>query len=172
METRVDVDQKRERVAEGGERVDRVGMIHRRHESLRVPRQNRQTLRRRPAHHGRGDQDVVDTAVAQRLGLAQLGAAHADRARRDLPPRDLHALVGLGVGTQRHASHACELGHGGDIALEGVEFDQQRGGVQRRAGALLTDQMTVKVLRGDHAMTSSCGAAGASCREKPNTSRR
>ena len=42
--------------------------------------------------------------VAQRLGFAQLGAADADRAGRDLAAGDLDALVGLGVRPQRHAA--------------------------------------------------------------------
>ena len=59
------------------------------------------------------------------LGLRHLLAAHADRAERDLPRGDVGRLVGLGVRPQAHAGVAREVGHALQIALEGVEIDEE-----------------------------------------------
>src|SRR5207237_5568165 len=54
-------------------------------------------------------------------------AALADGARSDLPLRDRWTLVRLRVRTQPHAMRLRELGHPGDIALERIEIDDERG---------------------------------------------
>src|SRR5581483_4912614 len=66
------------------------------------------------------------------LGGADHFVAHqhiADRADRDLALGDLRAFVRLGVGAHAHAATLHRVGHGAQVALEGVELDNQRGSI-------------------------------------------
>src|SRR5262249_8985903 len=78
------------------------------------------------ADHLVADQHVLHTTAYQRLRLADLLHALADRAPRDLPQRDGRRFVGLGVRPHAHAGRAAELGHLRDVAVERVEVDDQR----------------------------------------------
>ena len=66
----------------------------------------------------------------QRLGLAELGAADADRAGGELQLGDVGAVMGLGVrpGGQPEAPHRRL--HGRDVRLERVEVDAERRRVE------------------------------------------
>ncbi len=77
-----------------------------------------------------GDQHVADAGAHQRLGLADLLAADAaGAAPLDLQDRDVGRLVGLGVRPVAQAVRLHEAAELVDVALEGVEVDQQAGGV-------------------------------------------
>ena len=89
---------------------------------------------------------ALDAGLAQRLGLAQLGAAHAQRAGRDLAARDVGRLVGLGMRPQLHIVRLGEGRHLGDVAVEHLEIEHQRRRVERAPRALLADQMAVEFL--------------------------
>ena len=80
------------------------------HADARLARELGQARELGRADHLVGDQHVAHAAAHHRLGLADLLAAHADRAARDLRQRDLRALVGLGV--RPHAHRACRAGCG------------------------------------------------------------
>jgi hypothetical protein len=67
-----------------------------------------------------------DARRRERIGLRQLLAAHADRARFDLTPRDLAGLVRLRMRTQRDAVPRHERRHCREIGVEGIEVDRQR----------------------------------------------
>ena len=82
-----------------------------------------------PADDLVGDQHVLDAAIDQRLGLADLLNAHADRAQFHLFQRNDRALVGLGVRPQVGAAAGDAVGQAAQIALERIEIDHQRGGV-------------------------------------------
>ena len=84
------------------------------------------------------DQHVAHAAADQRFGLADLLAALAHGAGRDLHQRDRRALVRLRMRTQAHAGGPRELGHPLHVALQRVEIDDQRRRVDvvdRRADA-------------------------------------
>src|SRR5690606_1755696 len=81
----------------------------------------------RRADHLVADQHVADPALDERLGLGHLLAAHAHGAGSELPPRDLGALVGLGMGPDPDVAALERCLQGFDIALEGVELEDQRG---------------------------------------------
>ena len=75
------------------------------------------------------DQDVGDAGAGESLGFRDLLAADAARAAVvDLVARDIRGFVHLAVDAQAHAGVLGGAAHGGDIALEGVEVDDQRGG--------------------------------------------
>jgi hypothetical protein len=78
-------------------------------------------------HHLGGDEEIPDARGGHHLRLAHLGHADADRARRDLPARDLRALVGLGVRADLLAHRLHMGGHLLEIALETIEIEEQRG---------------------------------------------
>ena len=73
-----------------------------------------------------GQPDVGDARVGEHLGLAELGAADADRAALDLHPRDLRRLVGLGVRPQPHAARVGRRLHPIDVPLEPRRVDEYR----------------------------------------------
>ena len=82
-----------------------------------------------PADDLVGDEHVPDAALDHRLGLADLLNAHADRAERDLLQGDDRAFVGLGVRPHPDTAAGDPLRQAAQIALEGVEIDDQRRGV-------------------------------------------
>ena len=92
-------------------------------------RQRHQPPQFLPADDFVGDEHVRDPAIDHRLGLADLLHAHADRAELDLLQRDDRAFVGLGVRPQPDAGAGDALGQAAQIALERVEIDDQRRGV-------------------------------------------
>ena len=73
-----------------------------------------------------GDEHVANAGGDERLGLADLLAADADRAALDLRVRDVRALVRLRVRAQRDAAAAHGVGHQVEVALERVEVDDER----------------------------------------------
>ena len=79
------------------------------------------------AHHLVGDQYVTHPGFNENRGLAHFLAADPHRTERHLPQRDLGCLVTFGVGTQPHTTASKRIGHALQIALEGVEVEQQRG---------------------------------------------
>ena len=72
------------------------------------------------------DEHVGDAAGHQRLGLAHLLRAHADRAGGDLPARDLRALMTLRVRAEPHRTALHRLRHTRDVSLERVQIDDER----------------------------------------------
>ena len=78
-----------------------------------------------PAHDLVAHQHVGHPCPHQRLRLAHLLTAHSHRAEGRLPARDHRALVGLGVRANPHSGGGDVLRHRREIALEGVEIDEQ-----------------------------------------------
>ena len=105
--------------------VDLLGRVETQRD-LRLAREPGEAAQLALAHHLVAHQDVGDAAAHQRLGLAHFLHALADRAGRDLPPRDRRAFVGFGMRAHAHARGARDAGHLGDVAVEGVEVDHQR----------------------------------------------
>ena len=89
-------------------------------------RQPRQLAR---AHHLIGDQNIRDAAPGQHLGLGHFLYALAHRAALHLQPRDHRRLMGLGMRPQLGAGGGQGGGHGVQIGLEGIEVEQQGGGI-------------------------------------------
>ena len=79
-----------------------------------------------------GDQDVPDAGLGHDLGLAELGAGHADRAGGDRTGDDRRRLVALDMGAPMNTVLAAGGGDTGDIRIEVVEIDEQRRRVERR----------------------------------------
>ena len=76
-----------------------------------------------------GDEHVAHAGGDERLRLADLLAADADGAALELRERDLRALVRLRVRAQRDAGAAHRVRHQVEVALERVEVDDERRGV-------------------------------------------
>ena len=66
---------------------------------------------------------------ASDLGLRHLLHALADGAARHLQPGDHRRLMGLGMGAQLRPGGRQQLRHVVQIGLEGIEVDQQGGGI-------------------------------------------
>ena len=85
MHAGIDVDDHGLRLARlgcrRGQRVDVGGMVDHHHQVLHLGVERHQAIDRLRRHHRRGDVQALDAGLAQRLGLAQLGAARR-RARR------------------------------------------------------------------------------------------
>jgi len=77
-----------------------------------------------------GDQDILKTVFDQHLGLAHLGARHADGAGGQLPFGERNAFVVLEMGTQFHRAIAKEGRHFCQIAIARPAVQQQRRRVQ------------------------------------------
>ena len=139
-------------------------MIDDRHQPIVGDREFRQPLDRGRCGNGRGDEDAGHPALGEHLGLADLGAAHADRPRRELALGDVDALVSLGMRAQRDAVMRGERGHRRDIAVERVDIEHQHGRVEVGARPLLADQMVVQFTVGRHANNvSRCGLRNLPC---------
>ena len=76
-----------------------------------------------------GDEHVADTRLDERGGLVDLLAADAHRAARDLQLRDLGRLVRLPVRPQAQAPRRDVSREHVHVALERVEVDAERGGL-------------------------------------------
>jgi hypothetical protein len=74
------------------------------------------------------DEQIVEAGVGEHLGLGHRRDRQPDRAGGDLEPGDVGALVGLRVGSQRHAPGPCGSGHPLDVAVEHFAVDQEHGG--------------------------------------------
>ena len=85
----------------------------------------------------------IDAARAHGFGLAELRAALADGARCELGFGYGDGFVGLDVGAQRQAVAASMFRHRRNIALEGVEVDDESGRCNGRARARLADEVFV-----------------------------
>ena len=82
-----------------------------------------------------GDEQVVEPAAGEDLGLAERRDGQPGRAGGQLAPAELQALVRLGVRSQRHAPVAHDRRHPGDVDVDAVQVDDDRRGLDRRAGA-------------------------------------
>ncbi len=99
------------------------------HADLR-PRRHRCEARELPlADDLVGDEHVANAGGDEGLGLADFLAADADRAALDLGMRDVRALVRLRVRAQRNAGAAHGVRHQVEVALERVQVDDERRGV-------------------------------------------
>ena len=99
--------------------------------------------------HGGGDvQPGSDAVLGHDLCLADLGAAHADRACRNLQFGDVGALMGFGMRPKLHALGTRKIGHGGDVAAQRIQIDNQHRRIEVPARALLADQRAVQFLIG------------------------
>jgi len=75
----------------------------------------------------RGSQEQSrNSGGGHQLGFRDRGHAHADRARGDLAPGDLHALVGFRVWPQRFARFLDARGHARQIRLELIQVQEKR----------------------------------------------
>ena len=74
-------------------------------------------------------QHVLHTAANEHFRFADFLHALADRAACDLSQRNRSRLVGLGMRPHAHPRDFGELGHLCDVAVESVEIDDQRGGL-------------------------------------------
>ena len=95
------------------------------HPDLGLAGKRHQMLDLAPAHDLVAHQHVGHAGLHQRLRLAHLLAAHPHRAEVHLQARDHRALVGLGVRANPHSGGGDVFRHRREIALEGVEIDEQ-----------------------------------------------
>src|SRR5207302_3273643 len=86
------------------------------------------------AHDLGGDQEAGDPRGRHHLRLRELGADDARRTRGDLAPRDLRALVGLGVRAELLARGRHVRGRGTEVPVEAVEVEEKGGGGDFVAG--------------------------------------
>ena len=78
------------------------------------------------------DEQVVDAALGEDLGLADRGDGQPDRAGGELASPELEALVRLRVGPQGDAALAHSGGHPVDPRLDAIEVDDDGRRVERR----------------------------------------
>ena len=124
-----DLDQDADLAAETfrcGAEVRHVAGVIDAHRHPGVPRQGRQARQLAPADHLVADQHVAHAALDHDLRLADLLAAHADRAVGYLVEGDHRRLVGLGVGPEANRGAAQAIGHARQVALVGRQIDDQR----------------------------------------------
>ena len=81
------------------------------------------------ADHLVADQDVRHPAPGQRLGFGDLLHALAHGAAADLLQRHDGGFMRLGMGAQLHAGALDGLRHRVQVVFEGIEVDQQGGGI-------------------------------------------
>ena len=74
--------------------------------------------------------DVADAAGSHDLGFAELGAGDADGACRDFQMSDRWRFIGFAVRAPVRPARFDVAGHVGDVALEGIEVDEQRGSIE------------------------------------------
>ena len=74
-----------------------------------------------------GHTDVGEPCRGKHLGLAELGAADADRAAVDLPARDQRALMGLGMRPHADAPPVGGLLHSIDVGHHPRTIDEDGG---------------------------------------------
>ena len=73
-----------------------------------------------------GQPDVGEAGVGEHFGFAKLGAADADSAAIDLPPRDDRALVGLRVRPHPDAALVGGVLHAVDVGKSPPAIDDHR----------------------------------------------
>ena len=112
-------------------------------------------------HLRRGDVHAGDAGRHHHLGLAERGAADAERAGLHLAPGDGNGFVRLRVRTERDAGGARMRRHRRDVPFERVEIDQQRRRVERMTAAGLADKGGIGA-EASHCPTSSRANAGLS----------
>jgi hypothetical protein len=110
------------------QRADVVGVIDHDHRVGRLAGQAREPADGARRHDLGGDEQSAHAGARHHLGLAQLGARHAERAGRHLAFRDLRTAVGLGVRAQVLPGRAHVRRHACEVALEAVQVEEQRGG--------------------------------------------
>jgi hypothetical protein len=127
-----DLDQPAERDAEIPRharcRVDLVRSIEAQRDG-RLLRKRGQPPQLAFADHLIAHEHVLHTAANQHFGFADLLHALADGAASDLPQRNRSRLVGLGMRPHAHSRGAGERGHLCDVAIERVEIDDERRGL-------------------------------------------
>ncbi len=74
-----------------------------------------------------GQPDVVDAGRGKDFRLAELGAAHADRAPRNLHAGEVRRLVRLGVRPEADALRLCRRLHAVDVLFEARLVDEDGG---------------------------------------------
>jgi hypothetical protein len=117
----------------GGEAVDADGRVDRdAHTDAFGQFSESGQLRR--GHDFVGDEDVVDALGRERDRLVDLLHAHPDGSRRPLQSRDGRAFVRLGMRSKPQSRRFRVGRHGGDVALEGIEVDDERRRVDRVDG--------------------------------------
>ena len=131
----------------GLERAQVIHVVGHHHERFVVPAERHEAVDLGRRHDRRGDEQPLDPPCRQRLGLAEGGAADAQRARAQLPSRDLHALVGLRVRADRDALLRRVGRHRGDVALHRVEIEHESGRDQAGPRLALVDQRLVRPKR-------------------------
>ena len=132
MRTHVDLDQHLDPHAFGARRGVQIGYVARvvgQNADLGLAHKSGEARKFLLSHDLVRHEHVGDTARDQRLGLAHLLAAHADRPRGDLRPGDLGALVALRVRAQAHAAALHRVRHALEVALEGIQIENERGRV-------------------------------------------
>ena len=111
------------------QQLDLVGMIHAdgQPDPLRQRSQPPQLGR---SNHLVGDEDVVDAAIGEDLGLTGLGATDALCASLDLALGHCEHAVGLDVRPQPGASVLGDLRRARDVGVQDVQVQHQRRRVQ------------------------------------------
>ena len=113
----------------GGVEIGDLRRVVDAHPDPRGVRQRHQPAQFLPADDLVGDEHVAHAAIDHRLGLADLLHADPDRAELDLLQRDDRAFMRLGVRPQPHPAARRPARQALQIALERVEIDDQRRGI-------------------------------------------
>jgi hypothetical protein len=82
-----------------------------------------------------GDQDVADAGGDEDFGLAELGTGDADGPGGKLTVGDGGTFVTLGVGAPGDVVGGEIGGDASDVAIHGVEIDEESGGIELSDGA-------------------------------------
>lgn len=86
-----------------------------------------------------GDEQIADPGRPEDFGLAEFRACHADRARIDHHSSQSGTLVALRVRTPGDSLLAKETTQPGDVSLQRIQVDDERGGVEFEAGTAHRD---------------------------------
>ena len=112
--------------------VDPVRDLHgiARDSYVRASSEGRQAPPFRAAEQRVHDQNAGKPGVRHHFRFAELGYSDAGRPVFDLAPRQFRYLVGLRVRAEPDPAGARHLGHLGDVQLDDVEVEHQRGRVE------------------------------------------
>ncbi len=128
MRADVDLHQHIERYAglrrRGGYRAD-DGRVVGEHTDRRSPRKAREARELGRRDDFVGDENVANAGLDKRSGLVHFLATDTDCAVRNLLLGDVRTFVRLGVWPECQAGSAHRIGHELEIALEGVQVDDE-----------------------------------------------
>ena len=110
---------------------DRRAALHERDQALDLAR----------SHHLIGDQDIVHAGGGHCLGIAQLGAGHAECPGRQFLLGDGRHLDALGMRPPIHAMPSHKARHVADVRFHNVQVNQQGRRIQLLYR--LTDERTL-----------------------------